>query len=205
MVSAQLTGGLAERYGEGEPEEGDDQKKSEYLRELLQEAITHRDETIYERLSLSDNVLGVLEADRREGESRELVVRRGLNEVAEYRQGDVLDTLEASEELRTRVETVQREDESLEAVSRRLLREGAEVSTPAAKKLETARRWAEWFAVIFIVFAGALSVPGSALSRTLPIVPITGEQVIAGALLVTLFFYFTNRAGAWRAGRGEGK
>ncbi|MBB6647973.1 hypothetical protein H5V44_17080 [Halobellus sp. MBLA0160] len=118
---------------------------------------------------------------------------------------DTLDVIDASDELRERVEGVRAEDEDLEATVRRLVREGAQASTPAAKKERKAKWWAETSLLAFLLFAAILAVAGQGLSSPLPIplVSVTGEDVLAGGLLVIFATYIVNRADAAIAARGE--
>jgi hypothetical protein len=203
VVSAALKDDLRDRYEKDEPGEG---KRSQYLREILRDGFRYRDENIYDRIDLPDELREALEAERRDGESKSSAVKRAVEDGVEARRSDVLDEIAASEGLRERVEALRTDDEDLEAVVRRLVREGAETSTEAAQKRKKAQSWGETFTVSFLLFAIALAIGGEALSTPLPVplVSVTWETAIGGALFGTLAAYGWYRVRASLAARSGG-
>jgi hypothetical protein len=126
VVGAKVSGDLEERYEEAIADLGEEESKSDVVRELFEEAFSARDEPLFVRLDLPNRVAAQLENDRARGESDEVVTQRFLKEAVEAREADVLDTLDADEELRELVERERDPGESLPVAVRRLLRRGCE-------------------------------------------------------------------------------
>jgi len=120
LIAAKAKGELLERYQAGKPPDEADETESEYVRELLDDGLAAREQSLYERVGLPARLGAQLEQERRTGETEADVIREVLEDGVEARRGDVL----ASEELRAAVEERREEAESLDDAARRLLREG---------------------------------------------------------------------------------
>jgi len=105
-------------------EDGDEYTNtSNFLRELVEEALDRREQSAYERMGLPRDVGAQLEVKRAHHESEERVVRQFLMKGLEADEAIVVDIPEETD-LRDRVENAQRAEETLEEVVRRLVVDG---------------------------------------------------------------------------------
>jgi|APHM01.1.fsa_nt_gi hypothetical protein len=179
VVGAKVSGDLEERYEEAIADLGEEESKSDVVRELLEEAFRGRDEPLFLRLDLPNRVAAQMENDRERGESDEVVTQRFLREAVEAREADVLDHIDADEELRELVERERDPGESLPGAVRRLLRAGCE-NTQDARLRRLGGTW------------GMKTATGFILASVVPIVlvltaPSSIMSIAAAVGLLTAF------------------
>ena len=167
VITVKVKGDLEDRYTEALESLGEDETKSEYIREILEAGFRERDVPLFLRLDLPNKVAAQMENDRGRGESDEAVTQRFLREAVREREADALEAIgvEDGDELRSLVERERDPGESLDDAVRRLVRAGAE-HTRDARLRRLGGTWGLKTAIGFLLvsiipLALVLTAPGS--------------------------------------------
>lgn len=167
LIAAKAKGDLLERYESEKPPEDAEVTESEYVRELLDDGLAAREQSLYERVGLPARLGAQLEDERRTGETEADVVREVLEDGVEARRADALDAIGADDELREAVDEHREEGEPLDDAARRLLREGTNASRDGPRTVGDRAVNALVVGLVTGVTAGAywwLGLPGAVVA-----------------------------------------